>query len=372
MLLRLYLDYNDGAGHIPCPVCGRPLVLAAERAGRWTVGYGGGFHIRPDHTVMLVCPSFDCDYRETVEITKAADDAVVYSPAHAAGVWRSEMGAWEKPLDEIGEEIVRLTKLHKQTRNLKLPSAIRFWREEYSFVCWLVKEYLEKSLAEGTEIVCEGRGRRERGYVRGILHDGVLFERSKTGETILLRAGDLRMVAICGQWSNKPDPLDFRDPDEVLPDCHPIYTPTEFVQVAGHTLALNHVTRHNICRVQSEDPAVARFFGLRPTFKDRFSGEVPLGLVEQCFRLDRHCWVQGYRLHLRAVTTDEAIWQLETQDMDTARALRMHHSYLLSLTEKESPSWVRYFHQQEIQRVEETRTPMEPPRPKPRTRSRRK
>lgn len=360
-MLRLYLDAAEGAAAIGCPACGRPLLLGAERMGRLLVGYRGGFSVRPGRRALLVCPGYECKHQEEVEIAGAPADAVPFSALHAAGRFMLEERFHELTLDEMKQELDRLVTLFRQAGSPKLVSAIRYWKERYQFAYWHVLDYLEQSHREGREVVCDGKARSERGTVVALLHDGVLLERSGSGDTILLRAGDLHSVAFCMQRGPEQR-FDFGNRSAVAPGNRPIHTPDRFVVITGQELALDAVTRHGKCRVHTRDREAAGALGLRMAHGDMYAGEFPTLFVDRCFLRVRYCQVQGRRLHLQSETRDPDVLQLGTRDLETARALDMHRS-LTWIGQRNALRWWRFFHRSEIEKVEEVRVPLRLPSP---------
>lgn len=356
-MLRLFLDYNDGAAIIPCPQCSAPLILGAERRGRWVVGYRGGFGVKPGKTALLICPGFHCGHREPVEIADSTTDAVAYSPSHASGMFQMELRLYEKTLDDLRAEMMRLHERYCESGEPKLPWALRMLKERYQFEYWNIKDYLERSLSEGREVVCEGRGRTERGRVQAVLHDGVLFERTETREVVFLRSGELRSVSF--RMELRPQRFDFGEKSHRT-GHHPIHTPFRFVVVTGFHLGLDTVTRYGLCRVRTHDPVVARAMRMRQVQEGLYLGEFPSALVERTYRSVRYCHVRGRRLHLLSFTRDPDVFQLETRDFDAARELRMHRAWHW-LGQRQALRWWGYFHREEIEEQEELRVPMRLP-----------
>jgi hypothetical protein len=359
-VLRLYLDAHDGASLIPCPQCGRPLLLGAQRMGRWLVGYRRGFRVRPGQQAMLVCPAYDCTYSEDVLIASVPHDAVIYSAVKAAWNFSLEERSHQRTLDEVHQMIHRLRKQYTQGGHPKLPSAVRFWREHLGFMRWNIKEYLQRSFKEGCQVHCEGKGWAEQGNVKVLMEHGVMLERSDTGETVFIRAGDLRGVAYKGGvWEHQPSRFDFGRKRPHRPATHPVFTPTHYVIIDGCPLILDGVTTHGLCRVRSDDPRVMEALQLWNP-RDEFAyayGEFPLALAERYYRVIRYCQVRGYRMHLRSFTKNRDFVQLETRDLEAARALLMDRSIQFD-GERNALRWWGYFHRDEITGHEEVQVPL--------------
>lgn len=358
-MLRLFLDANDGAGIIPCPVCDRPLLLGVKKMGKFLVGYRGGFCLRPGSRALLVCPDYSCDHEEEVEIARTPADAVVFSALHAAGMYRMAAYRHTDTLAEVAQEIQRLITLHKQGAGDKLLCAIRYWREQYQFKYWQIKKCLEESHEKGREISCQGKNWHSvQGTVRGVLPDGVLLERTANGETVFLRTADLSYAGFCLRFS--PRRFDFGGDD------HAFFgsvrdTPWHFVVIAGHPLALTTFTPFGICRAQTRDVEVARTLNLRQTMANIYVGEFPTALVERYYLQLRYYRVQGFRLHLLSETGHPGVLQLGTHQMETARALRMHRQWTC-VGQRQALRWWRYFEGSEIGEMEEVQVPLRLPR----------
>jgi hypothetical protein len=210
-MLRLFPDYNDGTSELRCPVCHRRLVLAAERMGRMVITYDHGFRIRPGRPALLVCPDYDCPYREPVEIAASAADAIPFEPIAGGRTFFLEQHLHDYTFGEVGAELQRLSALYKQTGNPKLPAAVHCWRQHYQYQYWNIRRYLTESFAEDKRVSLEfGKDAPGLlGKVRGLLHDSFLFERTDNGQTVLLNTADLRSVAFAWDREWKPDRFDF-------------------------------------------------------------------------------------------------------------------------------------------------------------------
>jgi len=354
--MRLYLDERDGTSLITCPCCSRPLLLAAERRGRWVVGYQH-LHLRPGRLAMLVCPDAACDHKEDVEIVATPDDAVIYSSSQAASRWSVQERYWELTLDEIQQRLERLWSLYNQTGNPKLPSAFRFWRERFRFEYWSIMHGLRRGLQEDEDVVLEGKELREQGRVKEIQGRAVLLDRSDGTGTVLVRLGELRQVAGVLNWPRGDTRFDFGDGLDIQKGNHVLSRSTRFVIVAGCRLELDSVTRHGACHVRTDDAETARDLGLQPYYQGSWGGEIPASLVERCFRSIRFCYVQGHRLNFLSVTKDPEIIFLGTRNMETARVLKMRRDSLIFCGQREQLRWHRFFNRSEIERTEEKQIP---------------
>jgi uncharacterized protein YbaR (Trm112 family) len=356
--MRLFLDEQDGASLIPCPLCRRPLLLAAERRGRWVVGYRQ-LYLRPSRQAMLVCSDCQCDHSEAVSIAATPEDAVIYSSYRAASLWSIQERSHALTLDELQEWLRRLSTLYARTGNPKLPSAYRFWRERFRFTYWSIMHPLRRHLESGEETVLQGKEVYEKGVVKELLQHGVLLERTDGSGTRFVRLSQLHAVYGVFDWNRYPVRFDFADGSDSLEDGNrTTYTPSSFAIVAGHRVAVEAVSKRGLCRVRTNDPEPARALGLSPSFPGVFSGEFPAGLVERCFRGIQFAYVQGFRLHLRSMTTDRDVFQLETRSIEAARALKMHRDSMMWIGVRDQLRWWRYFHRDEIERFEEKQIPL--------------
>jgi len=361
-MLRIYLDFNEGVSTIPCPTCGRPLLLAAERMGRWTVAYEFGFRVRPGRQVMLVCSGYECEYVEPIEIADKPDDAVILSASRAAACFQNEEEAWRLTLTELWEKINTVTAICRRTGNPKLPAAVRYWRERYSWIYSHVVTYLKRSLDEGSEVVCYGREQyHEQGRVRSLVDDGVMLERSSSGELVHVRLGDLHFAATC--MGSRPRRFDFDGRDALVPGNSVQWTPRLHVVVGGYPLAFDDITSRGLCRVHTRDPEAARALGIFNPRLSSYPGEFPSVLVERTYLRLRYHWVQGHRLYLLSQTRDPCVLQLATHKLETARALSMRRQWDPILRRK-ALRWFEFFRTDEIEKSEEIQVPMRLPRRK--------
>jgi len=349
LLLRLYLDQNEGVASIRCPHCTLPLLPAAERMGHMVVAYGGGFVARAGAQVLLVCPSYECDYQEPVEIARKPQDAVVFSTCQAASRWQMRERVYERSIGEIRQEIERLIRLHDETGNPKLPAAIKVWSEQLGFSQYLARDYTERSYRDDCEIWCQTTTENMRGKVKALMHDGVLFERASDGKTVLIQLADIYHVTLAGLCTWSKQRFDFRDdPDNPKPGNVPQFMQRRFIVYGGQTLCFDGVTKHGICRAHTKDPAVARTLGLPLDENSAYHGEFPVVLVERYYHLVRYCWVKGHRLHMTSLTRDPDVFQLATRSMEAARELRMRRNWTWC-GQREALRWHRFFDRQEIE-----------------------
>jgi hypothetical protein len=361
-MLRLYLDHDHGAGDIPCPVCNAPLLLGAEKMGRTLVAYWGSLALRPGTRALLVCSRYECVYREPVVIAETSMDAVPFSPRLAAWRWEREQRYFERSLHELQMEIGWLTALAGAKGSPKLASARKHWQQRYHSAYWAIKTCLERAHRDGAEVVCHAGPQQMRGHVRAILDDGVLLEQSVDGETVFLPAGDLRSVFLCWRRAGRAR-YDFGGTDVRLPAGHyVISTPRDCVVFAGHPFALEQLTRYGLCRISTPSEAAARAVGLR-RLGARWYGELPAVLAERAYRPVRHYQVRGHRLYHHAETTDPAILQLATRDMEVARALRMNRVDTRFGGRRRALVWYGFFHRSTIEWQEERAIPLQLPLP---------
>lgn len=362
--MRLFLGEKDGAGMIACPECGLPLLLAAERRGRWVVGYDH-LHLRVGRPAMLVCPDLDCHHREDVQIAGTPDDAVVYNSRTAGHLWSMSEHQPFETLGEIRERLIRIAELYRRTGNPKAPSAYRYWREQYRHTYAGIVPELREALKSNTEVILQGKGSSERGRVMELFPDSVLLDRTENNETVLVPLGNLKYVTDYHPAffvSRKPR-FDFHDGADDRPHNHCVHTDTRFAMVSGRRVILSHVSRFGNCQIETSDPEVAQALGLRLRVGHHYRAVVPAGLIDRCFKSVRWCYVHGYRLELHSATTDLEVFQLRTRSMEVARALKMHREWsqfvMVGSRERQQLRWWGYFHLSETERTEEKQIPLE-------------
>lgn len=360
-LLRLCLDANEGRGVLPCPACGRPLLLAVNRMGRLLIAWDYFWPLRPGAQAMLICSELECAYTEPVEITRIPADAMVFNPFRAASLWSSQEHTRGRTLRELAAEIERLQLLRRNRPNPKLPSLIHFWRNRYRFLQDFLASTLSQGYDSGEEICCETSTGTERGRVMALMEEGVLLERRNTGELVYLPAGDLHSAWMSGGYRT-PLRLDFAVPDSRPSGLHAVQTVRRYVVIGGHALSYGGVTRFGICPVYTNDPKAAKELGLMPNGDQSFMGEFPAVLIERTYLLLRYCYVQGYRLYLEAETNDADWLRLETRDLAAARALHMTRDGLWLFGRRRALRWWRDFRRDEIERVEERQITIRRPR----------
>ncbi|MDF2626851.1 MAG: hypothetical protein K0R39_682 [Symbiobacteriaceae bacterium] len=362
--MRLFLNESEGTGMIACPACGLPLLLAAERRGRWVVGYQH-LHLRIGRTAKLVCPDLACDHWEPVVIAGTPDDAVVYSSGSAASLWR--MTAWEpdETLGEIHKRLLYIQAIYRKTGTPKAPSAFRFWRDQYRFLCSGVIPELKYGMKHNEELILEGRERSERGRVIELLPDSVLLDRSENHETVLVPFGDLRQVSryIPEVMHHPRHRLDFHDESDLWKRNHCVNRTTQFAMVSGHKVELYSVSRHGECLIETSDAVVAKALGIRLRVDDRYRALVPAGFIDRCYKSVRWCYVRGHRLELHAATVLPDVYQLRTRSLEVARELKMRYSWswfgIVDTRERNQMRWWKFFHQSEIERTEEKQIPLD-------------
>jgi hypothetical protein len=359
--MRLYLGEGDGAGMIACPACGLPLLLAAERRGRWVVGYHH-LHLRVGRAAMLVCPDLHCHHREDVQIAGTPDDAVVYNSHHAAGLWSVTEGQPFETLGEHRERLMRIAELHQRTGNPKAPSAYRYWRDQYRQTYGDIVPELKHALKSQVEVILEGRETSERGRVMDLFADSVLLDRTENHETVLVPLGSLRLVTHYHSAffpSRKPR-FDFYEGPDRRRENHCVHTPTRFAMVSGRRVILSEVSRFGKCLIETPSIEVAQALGLQLRVGDHYQAVVPAGLLDRCFKSVRWCHVRGHRLELQSATAKPGVFQLRTRSMEAARALKMHqHWSMFRIRERQQLRWWGYFHETEIERTEEKQIPLD-------------
>jgi hypothetical protein len=359
-MLRLYLDANDGASLILCPVCRHPLLLGIQKMKRWVVTYRGWISIRPDTNAMLVCPAYECSHTEAVIIARTPEDAVIYSPLSAADMFAWARRVHHLTLYEFMREMSHVKQLYREKGIPKLPSALRFLRSHFEGKYFDLKEALERSCKEDSEVVCEGKDYYERGRVKAMLHDGVLLERSEGGATILVRAGNLDHATAVGPSFDFELEFDFGKDERPGYTSYPIHTPQRFVVIDGHVLHLEKISCHSFCRVSTHNPETGQALDLWSPDGKNFIGEFPRALIERCYKLIRYGSVEGHRMHVSSFTRDPDVLQLETRDIDVARKFKMCRTFIF-FGQRRALRWVRCFHRQEISTLEEIRVPIRLP-----------
>lgn len=306
---------------------------------------------------MLICPDMECDHREDVEIVASPADAVIFSSSSAGWNWKIHEQWNRLTLSEILIRMNEIAELYRETGNPKLPSFYRFWRWEYRMTYWRIIHPLRKAVGKKDRMVLSGRNLNVQGRIKELLKHSVVVEQSNGAGTKMVSLGDLRNVAHAWEGPKRPLRFDFATGSEWSGDFHVIQPSTRFVIVTGQRLILNDVTMHGLCRVQTDDEAVAGGLGMT-RFPDSYKGEVPAALVERSFRAIRFGYVQGYRLLVRSVTTNPDIFVLATRNMEAARAFKMHRDEWIWCGEREQLRWWRYFHRDEIERMEEKQIPL--------------
>lgn len=373
-MLRLFLDAHHGLSGIPCPACSYPLLPAIRRMGRLLVAYDGHFRLRPGRRALLVCSNYRCEHEEPVVIAATSVDAVAYSAMRAVERWRFQTDEWGQSPAEIQQEIVRLRSLLRETGNPKLHSVIRSFRRHYNSQLEDLTDQVENAYEDGLEVLWEGLEHEERGRILALTHDGVLFERSDSGEVLLLSIADLAdityldddyLLQLHTYGSPAPVRFDFGERPNIPKNLHTIHTPVRFVVVGGYSLALDFVTRHQVVRAKTQDKVAAEALGMWLQGYDWYVGEFPVGLVERSYRHVRHCWVAGHRLFFECDTNHPDIVYLSTRHLEVARELQMTRRVW---AQTKGLRWSGYFYRHEITEWEErqsnTRRPRHPRRHK--------
>lgn len=360
--MRLFLGDGDGAGMIACPECGLPLLLAAERRGRWVVGYDH-LHLRVGRAAMLVCPEIDCPYKEDVQIAGTPDDAVVYNSRRAASLWRTGLRSLET-LGELRDQLEHIADAYERAGNPKAPSAYRYWRDRYHRACGRVVPPLKHALKSDTEVILEGKETRERGRVMELFPDSVLLDRTENNETVLVPLGSLARVRqnyFAFRTAPKPR-FDFHEDTGEYERNHCVHTPKRFAMVSGHRVILSQVSRFGNCVIQTPDPEVAQALGIRLRVAGDYWATIPAGLVDRCFLSVRWCHVQGHRLEMYSATAVPGVFRLRTRSLETARALKMHREVSrfipIGRREPQGLRWWGYFDETEIEQTEEKQIPL--------------
>lgn len=356
-VLRLYLDAHHGLSGIPCPACGQALLPAVQRMGTLLVAYDGQFRARPGSRAMLVCPSYHCDHQEPILIARTSADAVPYSAIRASERWKHQADFWAQSPKGLRDEIRRLEALFRETGRPKLRSAIRCFEWHYQSVLAELTEQVEAACEDEMEVIWTTDDAEEKGRVLALMHDGVLFERSGSGQTLVLPLSDLLDITYIDDeafFTAEPVKVrfDFGGRPGMPADVHQVYGPRRFVVVDGHALILDFITRYQVVRVKTTDEAAAKALGLWKTHGESFVGEFPVGLVERSFRLVQHCHVQGHRLHFESDTNHPDIVCLSTRRLEVAQALHLSRRRR-SFASQKGLHWSGFFYRHEITRWEE-------------------
>jgi hypothetical protein len=332
-------------------------VLAAERMGRMVITYDHGFRIRPGRPALLVCPDYDCPYQEPVEIAATPDDAIPFEPTTGGHSFFHEQHLYELTFGEVQAELQRLAALYKQTGNPKLPAAAHRWRQHYEYQYWNIHRYLTQSYTEDKEVSLEYRRDEPwlRGKVRGLLHDSFLFERTDTGQTVLVSTADLRSVAFFWDWSWKPGRVDFGDEHSHRPPqgVHHRQLPSMFLVVSGCTLNFHSVTKYGVCRASTPDAAIAQALHIFNPRDAPYIGEFPPALVDRCYRVIRYARIGTHRLQIACGTDHPEYFVLRTRDLAVARELKMNRPHLRPVVRRPYLYWEGCFHRSELDAIEE-------------------
>lgn len=339
-MLRLYLTPTDGIWRIPCPTCGQPLLLGQERRGYWRIGYRQGFSIRPGKRALLVCPDLDCGHVEEAEVAATPADAVVYNPWHAAMAFQTAWHHYDMALSEVWDRLKNLADRYKQTTDPRIPSAIRFWKEEYSLSYWSLYHPLQRSLEQQNEVVCIGKDSREQGRVLLLMKQGLLLER-QSGEAIYLSLDTLVHIYAASTWKALTETglrFDFGSGSTSGCPAHPRDLPTRYAVVGGYSLQLNSVSPSGICEVSTRDPKAARALDLWNGGGEWYSGEFPAAVVERIYRVVRYAHVAGHRV-LVTGQNDFGWVRVQTHRLEAAQALRMNRSTRCGLRRRRLRWW---------------------------------
>jgi hypothetical protein len=353
-LLRLYLD-REGYTRIPCPTCNRPLLLGAERMGRWVVGWERGLRIRPGAPATLVCSGYACDYVEPVEIARRPDEATRFDGYGAAWQFRQQAAACNRTMHEMAGEIQQLTQRLKAGGHPKLHSAIKFWREQLRQLRSQLSYDVRSSFQEKREVHCEGRDIDETGVITEIRDNGLMLTRKADGTSVFVAASQLRHVYQLWEELMNPESQAYRF--NFAPSrrkefgCHEQFVARDFVVVSGYVLALSNVSTSGICTVATGSVEAARALGLWSDDGRCFRGELPIGLVERRYMALQYAYVKGHKLYVRAHTTHPDVLVCTTSKLDIAQALQMPRKDCFWDGSRQL-EWEQYYHRSELDRLE--------------------
>jgi hypothetical protein len=367
-LLQLSIDCNEGASIIPCPRCGQVLLLGFAKMGRLIVSYDGTAK-RLRGPALLVCPDADCSHQEPIQLVKDSLDAIAFDSHGASHIFKSRQAYWHRSIAEMDELIKQYQQAYRQTKNPKLPCLIRLWRQQFDYTCSTVTHSVHQAHRKKEQIHLVGPNLDEKGYIKAIREDGVLLQRSQTKEEIFCEAGQLRSAyvyrAVVG-WT---------DEEQQMPggaksygDLRTIHSPSCFAVLEGHTFVLERATFYGRVRLATTDPALAKAYGFVESDPGHWVGEMPAPLVQRAYRRIQLCYVNGYRMRISAETTNPEVFQVETNRHHIAEALGMPRSSMLVFTRRGNRrTRHRFFHRNEIDRIEELQVPYKLSMPRERT-----
>lgn len=372
-MLHLSIDVNEGVSIIPCPRCGRPLLLGYAKMGRLLVLYDGGVR-RSRGPALLVCPELTCSHQEPVELVRDSLDAVAFNPFGAYWHFQAQQDSYHRSIAEMDRMMKQYAEQYSETHNPKLPSLIRFWRKRFEYTCSSVTHTVHEAQRKREAVHLVGPNLDETGYVKSIRSDGVVLRRTKTDEEIFCEAGELHSA-----WMTNPKlALSLKEEDDGPGSRHwygDIQTINEghcFAVVDGHTFQIEHALYYGMVRLHTKDAALAKAYGFIESVNDLWVGEWPAALIQRAYRRIRLCYVHGFRLRIASATTDPDVFQVATSRLHIAEALGMKRPKLIFCTRRGlSRDRFRFFHRREIDRIEELQVPYKLYLPRDRVRRKR-
>lgn len=360
-MLQLSIDVNEGAGVIPCPRCGQALLLGYDKMGKLIVLYDGPVK-RSRGPALLVCPEVDCSHQEPVQLVKDNLDAVAFNPFYASHIFMARQDYRNRSIAEMDELIKGYKRQYKQTENPKLPSLIRFWRQRFEYTCSSVTHSVHEAHRKKGKIHLVGPNLDETGYIKAIQENGVYLQRVQTNEEIFCEAGQLHSAWLYTM-------VIARDEDEAdgpvqgtaksYGDLKTVHEPSCFAVIDGHTFEVERTSFYGWVRLTTRDAALAQAYGLVEVQSDQWVGEWPSALVQRAYRRIRLCHVGGYRMRISSATTNPEVFQVETTRLHIAEALRMPKSARRNWLTMRGVYRVnhRFFHRDEVDRIEELQVP---------------
>lgn len=361
-MLHLSIDVNEGAGVIPCPRCGQALLLGYEKMGRLLVLYDGPVS-RSRGPALLVCPEVDCSHQEPVRLVKDTLDAVAFSPFCASHIFMARSEYHDRSIAEMDAQIKRYKRQYRETQNPKLPSLIRFWRQRFDNTLSTVTHYVHEAHRKRDKIHLVGPNLDEVGYIKAIQANGVFLQRSESEEEVFCEAGQLHSAWPYFSALELDD-----DEDEVKSapgsaksygDIRMTQEPSCFAVIDGTTFELERNSFYGMVRLHTRNAALARTYGFVESAPGHWLGEWPAALVQRAYRRIRLCHVGGYRMHISSATNNPDVFQVETHRHDVAMALGMSQKggYLWVTRRGVVRTYYRFYHTDEVDRLEELQIP---------------
>lgn len=359
-MLHLSIDVNEGAGIIPCPRCGRVLLLGYQKMGRLLVLYDGPVR-RSRGPALLVCPELDCPHEEPVRLVKDNLDAVAFNPFYASNVFMARCEYRERSIAEMYSLIKRYKREYQETKNPKLPSLIRFWRQRFEYTYSSVKHSVHEAHRKKGKIHLVGPNLDEIGYVKSIDSKGVLLQRSESEEEIFCEAGQLHSAWL---YFTAFDLAELEDPKSAPGSAHnygnvrTVHEACCFAVVDGNTFEIERRSFYGWVRLRTKDATLAQAYGFIEIDPGRYVGEWPAALVQRAYRRIRLCHVGGRRLRISAATNNPEVFQVETHHYNVAQALGIPwNDFICGSRRGTFRCFNRFYRTSEVDRIEELQVP---------------